>query len=117
MRYSSLLGDAMISTHILDLNLGLPAAGVSVELETGSGDKWRSLKSEKTNADGRIQFDVKPEAGHYRLTFKIEEYFKKQKQEPFFTVAPVTFHITDVKRKYHIPLLLSSFGYSTYRGS
>jgi 5-hydroxyisourate hydrolase len=107
----------MISTHILDLGLGAPAAGVSVELEKQTADSWKQVSESITNSDGRIQFQCPVEAGTYRLTFKIEDYFKKQKQTPFFTSAPVVFAITDLSRKYHIPLLLNSFGYSTYRGS
>ncbi len=107
----------MISTHILDLNLGQPASGVMVELEKKAGDDWQTVKESATNADGRIQFDIAAATGEYRLTFKIEDYFLKMKLAPFFTVAPVTFKISDTKRKYHIPLLLNSFGYSTYRGS
>lgn len=107
----------MISTHILDLNLGLPAIGVQVELEKKAGAQWETLHETVTNADGRIQFDVAAAAGTYRLIFKIDDYFKKQKMTPFFIVAPVTFQISDTKRKYHIPLLLNNFGYSTYRGS
>ena len=107
----------MISTHILDLNLGLPATGVTVELEIASGKEWRPLGNGSTNSDGRIQFDVPVKPGVYRLSFQIEDYFKKQKLVPFFVAAPVTFQITDPNRKYHVPLLLSSYGYSTYRGT
>jgi 5-hydroxyisourate hydrolase len=111
----------MISTHILDLTSGRPAAGVVVELakknDEKSGADWHRLAETITNADGRIQFDIESAAGVYCLTFKIEDYLRKQNLEPFFTVAPVTFQISDTKRKYHIPLLLSLYGYSTYRGS
>jgi 5-hydroxyisourate hydrolase len=107
----------MISTHVLDLGLGKPGAGVAVSLERQDGSAWRSVKEAVTDADGRIQFNTASESGTYRLTFNIEDYFKKNGQTSFFTVAPVTFHIRETNRKYHIPLLLNSFGYSTYRGT
>ncbi len=113
----NVLCELMISTHILDLNSGLPAKDVAVQLEKQSGDTWKLIADERTNGDGRIAFNCSAEAGIYRLTFQLEEYLQKNKLAPFFVVAPVTFNISDTKRKYHIPLLLSPFGYSTYRGS
>jgi 5-hydroxyisourate hydrolase len=107
----------MISTHILDTSRGCPAQEVEVELAIYSDNQWKILFTEKTNLDGRISFSSNAEKGLYRLRFKIEDYFLKQKIEPFFIVAPVVFNITDVNRKYHIPLLLNPYGYSTYRGS
>lgn len=107
----------MISTHILDTSLGNPAANVPVILEKKSGGAWQTLATEKTNNDGRIVFSTSAEAGVYRLTFQVEEYFQKNNLKPFFLDAPVTFQITDTNRKYHVPLLLNPFGYSTYRGS
>ena len=107
----------MISTHILDLNLGTPALGVSVQLEKKSGETWNQIAFDITNADGRILFQSANEPGIYRLNFQIEDYFKKFNVVPFFVVAPVVFQISDTTRKYHVPLLLSSYGYSAYRGS
>lgn len=107
----------MISTHILDINLGTPAKDVNVTLEKLSGATWSAVKHDQTNADGRINFECPFEEGQYRLTFEIENYFKKQNLTPFFLAVPVAFSITDTKRKYHVPLLLSPYGYSTYRGS
>lgn len=107
----------MISTHILDINLGTPAKDVLVSLEKQTGQSWSTVKQDKTNSDGRINFDCPYELGQYRLTFQIEDYFKKQNLTPFFLSVPVAFNITDTQRKYHVPLLLSPFGYSTYRGS
>lgn len=107
----------MISTHILDINLGSPAAEVKVVLEKQMGNSWDVIGDEKTNADGRITYDCSAEAGTYRLNFYIEEYLKRCGLEPFFVAAPVTFKITETNRKYHVPLLLSPYGYSTYRGS
>ena len=107
----------MISTHILDTSLGNPAAGVSVKLEKQSGTAWQNLGSGVTNPDGRLVFDCEKAAGTYRLVFEIEDYLKKQGGDFFFLQAPVIFRIENVNRKYHVPLLLNPFGYSTYRGS
>ncbi len=107
----------MISTHILDTSLGLPAAHVLVRLEKMQGASWQKISEEKTNTDGRISFDCEKISGTYRLTFEIEDYFKNSKKEFFFLQAPVIFKIEDTTRKYHVPLLLNPFGYSTYRGS
>lgn len=107
----------MISTHILDTSLGNPAAGVPVRLEKYDGKDWDVISEEKTNQDGRIVFNCPSEAGTYKLVFLTEAYFKKNKIKPFFLRAPVVFEISDTKRKYHIPLLLNPYGYSTYRGS
>ncbi|MGZ3692593.1 MAG: hydroxyisourate hydrolase [Pseudobdellovibrio sp.] len=107
----------MISTHILDTTLGKTAQDVDVELSKHDGKTWVSVDSNKTNSDGRIVFNCPPDKGVYRLKFKIEDYFKRNNLTPFFLVAPVVFEITDTSRKYHIPLLLNPFGYSTYRGS
>lgn len=107
----------MISTHILDTSLGHPAAGVSVALEKQQGTGWSAVASERTNSDGRIAFACPPEAGTYRLQFQLEDYFQKQKTQAFFPSATVLFRITDTSRRYHVPLLLNPYGYSTYRGS
>jgi 5-hydroxyisourate hydrolase len=107
----------MISTHILDTTLGKPAVGVSVTLEKKSASGWSQLATDKTNADGRIVFNAAAEAGTYKLSFKIENYFQSLKQDHFFENAEVCFKISDTTRKYHVPLLLNPFGYSTYRGS
>lgn len=103
----------MISTHILDLSTGQPARGVAVTLEKDG----RELQREATNADGRVAFDCPREPGVYRLTFAIADYQRAQGAAPFFLDVPITFHVTDTGRKYHVPLLLSPFGFSTYRGS
>lgn len=107
----------MISTHILDTSLGHPAEGVTVTLEKKIGENWTLVGTDQTGKDGRIAFQCPAEAGHYRLLFQIETYFQRNKITSFFTEAPVVFHATDIGRKYHIPLLLNPYGYSTYRGS
>ena len=107
----------MISTHILDTGSGLPAGQVKVLLEKRDSSGWTKLEEALTNADGRISFQAPPVAGAYRLTFEIEDYFKRLGRESFFLATPVSFEIKDTNRKYHVPLLLNSYGYSTYRGS
>lgn len=107
----------MISTHILDTSVGSPAAAVMVDLQKDEGGKWESLAVEKTNADGRIVFNAAVKPGSYRLVFHIQKYFEGQGKEAFFLDATVAFKIADIARKYHVPLLLNPFGYSTYRGS
>ena len=107
----------MISTHILDTSRGVTANEVQVELAKYENGGWQLLASEKTNSDGRIVFNCAVVAGVYRLKFAIEDYFLKNNVNSFFIVAPVVFKIDDTNRKYHIPLLLNPFGYSTYRGS
>ncbi len=105
----------MISTHILDTTKGAPAADVTVVLEQQQGSSWKEIGTDKTNTDGRIVFNCPKEKGIYRLTFKIEEYYKTE--EHFFMNTPIIFNIQNIDRKYHVPMLLNPYGYSTYRGS
>jgi 5-hydroxyisourate hydrolase len=107
----------MISTHILDTSKGFPADSVSVVLFKQDGSTWKEVAKGMTNADGRFAFDCEKTPGVYQIMFHIEEYFKKESRESFFMNTPVIFKITDTQRKYHVPLLLNPFGYSTYRGS
>ncbi|MBS1957925.1 MAG: hydroxyisourate hydrolase [Bdellovibrionales bacterium] len=107
----------MISTHVLDTSSGTPGVGVAVKLQIKSGSSWTSVATGVTNSDGRFVFDCEKTAGTYQLTFEIEDYLKKHSQEYFFLAAPVIFKISDTARKYHVPLLLNPFGYSTYRGT
>lgn len=107
----------MISTHILDTSRGLPAAGVTVKLQRREGETWQTIGAGATNDDGRLVFDCERVAGAYQLIFEIEEYLKKGERDYFFLYAPVVFKIENTQRKYHVPLLLNPFGYSTYRGS
>jgi 5-hydroxyisourate hydrolase len=105
----------VISTHILDTTKGQPAAGVTVVLEKKNKDHWMLIGSEETNPDGRIVFTCPHESGDFRLTFKIENYFKGQ--DSFFLDQQIAFHVKDTSRKYHVPLIVNPFGLSTYRGS
>jgi 5-hydroxyisourate hydrolase len=105
----------MISTHILDTTKGMPAAGVEVVLEKLDGSGWKKIGTDRTNADGRIVYDCPKALGVYRLTFKVEDYYKDE--EHFFMNTPIVFNIKSTERKYHVPMLLNPYGYSTYRGS
>lgn len=110
-----------ITTHVLDTALGKPAEGILVRLEKqGGGDSWEELVQGRTNADGRIA-DLLPPGrlarGLYRMTFETASYFRTQGVNGFYPQVQVVFEIREPESHYHIPLLLSPFGYSTYRGS
>ena len=107
----------MITTHVLDTTRGCPGAGIPVTLEVQiSGQEWKQLGSDKTDADGRVRKLLAPGAqlkkGVYRLTFNLESY-----QQGFYPLITVVFRVDDPSEHYHVPLLLSKFGYTTYRGS
>ena len=105
----------MISTHILDITKGQAAHNVEVLLEKRESDNWIEVDRQNTNADGRIVFNDHKDPGVYRLTFMIEDYFKNE--EHFFMNSPVVFQIKNTERKYHVPMLLNPYGFSTYRGT
>lgn len=108
----------MITTHVLDTARGCPARGVPIALAVLAGDTWQPLASGVTDDDGRLRTLTPPgpvEPGRYRLTFDTASYFAGA--PAFFPVAEIQFVITDGAAHYHVPLLLSPFGYSTYRGS
>ena len=111
-----------ITTHVLDTSTGRPARGVPVRLELHTDGKgWVKLAERTTDGDGRVKDlladGAKLDAGTYRLTFVTGAYFAAQKVATFFPEASVVFEIRDPAQHYHVPLLLSPFGYSTYRGS
>lgn len=113
-------GKNLLSVHILNQQTGKPTAGVEVVLEQKKADGWEKLNSGTTDQDGRIKAlwpEKAPAAGDYRVIFKTGDYFKSQQQDTFFPEIPVEFHISKTDEHYHVPLLLSQFGYSTYRGS
>ena len=104
-----------ISTHVLDTSIGRPAAGVRVTLEQGAD----IVRSGVTDSDGRAPEirDGQPlDAGVYRLRFLVAEYFSAKGHESFYSEITVNFRI-GADEHYHVPLLVSPFGYSTYRGS
>jgi len=109
-----------ISTHILDLSTGMPAASVSVRLEVAQGDGFSLLSELRTSDDGRVGdllSGAALRAATYRLTFMIGPYFVARGLPAFYPQAQVLFVVSDPARHHHIPLLLSPYGYSTYRGS
>lgn len=109
-----------ISTHILDTGLGKPAPGVAVTLERRDLDAWLPCGAGTTDADGRCRglIDARHvHAGRYRLNFATAEYFAGDGRHTFFPEVTVTFEVDRDGGSYHVPLLLSGFGYSTYRGS
>lgn len=104
-----------VSTHVLDAVLGRPAGGIRASLERRQGSSWTLAATAQTDADGRIAaLDGATQAGVYRLTFDVEGYAGA---EAFYPQIAVTFRITDPQQHHHVPLLLSPFAYSTYRGS
>lgn len=108
-----------ITTHVLDTVQGLPAPGVAVQLFALREGEWELVAEAVTDADGRAK-QLGPEAvpaGTYRLRFDTGAYFDAQGATTFFPEALLTFVVDDEKRHYHVPLLLSPFAYSTYRGS
>ncbi|HVS83730.1 MAG TPA: hydroxyisourate hydrolase [Pyrinomonadaceae bacterium] len=111
-----------ISTHILDTSRGRPAAGVDVTLEVlNAGEGWSHLAQAQTDGDGRVQAFVLSEpqlqAGTYRLVFAIAAYFDALNERTFYPEVTVVFRLEGGSEHYHVPLLISPFGYSTYRGS
>ena len=111
-----------ITTHVLDTARGCPAQGVPVVLEFQTSDGvWKELARGETDSDGRVK-DLLPdgaglESGFYRLTFETQVYFKSSGVRGFFPFVAITFDIGEPEPHYHVPLLLSPYGYSTYRGS
>ena len=111
-----------ISTHVLDTALGKPAAGVPVTLEQlGSAGAATKIGSGTTDLDGRLR-NLLPtgrslEPGDYRLRFDTGAYLARAGHTVFYPAVSVDFRVTESGSHYHVPLLLSPFGYSTYRGS
>lgn len=111
-----------ITTHILDISTGKPAADVMILLEgKDSNVGWQKIGDGLTNADGRhsglVPANVQITPGHYRLIFETGVYFAGRGIECFYPQVTVAFTVRDISQHYHVPLLLSPFGYSTYRGS
>ncbi|HZD38189.1 MAG TPA: hydroxyisourate hydrolase [Actinomycetes bacterium] len=111
-----------VTTHVLDLRAGCPAAGVWVVLETRDGDGgWWRVGGGATGADGRLSGLLPPdrhlEPGAHRLVFDTGAWFAEQGVDAFYPEVSVVFEVTDPTQHFHVPLLLSPFGYSTYRGS
>jgi len=111
-----------ITTHILDIAAGKPAQGVTATLERESSpDQWEHLGTSQTNADGRIEdflaATAKIESGVYRIKFVTQEYLNEKHGRGFYPLVSITFNVENPAEHYHVPLLLSPHGFSTYRGS
>jgi len=108
-----------ITTHVLDTSRGRPAAGVPVVLERAVDSGWQPVGRGTTDADGRVGdlLSGRPEDGRYRLTFDTGAYSRFYPEVTVTFEVSVTFVVGHDEEHYHVPLLLSPFGYSTYRGS
>lgn len=111
-----------ITTHVLDMTAGTPAAGIAVVLERKTHTSgWEAIGEGSTGMDGRLNDLLSTREafwpGHYRLIFEIGPYFLLNGIECFFPHVTISFVVKDPQQHYHVPLLLSPFGYSTYRGS
>jgi 5-hydroxyisourate hydrolase len=109
-----------ITTHVLDVSRGLPVRGIAVVLERVGPPQSPMLARATTDADGRVTaFTPTPQLqpGTYRLTFEVGPYFAAASIEAFYPRVVVEFEVRDAAQHHHVPLLLSPYGYSTYRGS
>jgi len=110
-----------ITTHVLDTARGCPAEGVGVTLEILEGDAYRRVGHGATDADGRLRSllppDQPPRAGRYRIIFAVDAYHRGLGVQGFYPEVSITFELRDASLHYHVPLLISPYGYSTYRGS
>jgi 5-hydroxyisourate hydrolase len=109
-----------ITTHVLDTATGMPAEGVAIDLYRIENGEWVRIATGTTNSDGRVP-DLVPQGREitmaiYRMHFDTAAYFKKKEVEGFYPYVDVVFELS-AEGHYHVPLLLSPFGYSTYRGS
>jgi 5-hydroxyisourate hydrolase len=110
----------MITTHVLDLASGKPGRGIAIELERAEHGVWHLIGGGVTDDDGRLRTltPTGPVAeGTYRIRFQVGAYFAARQQDAFFPLVEIQFHVGDGTQHYHVPLLLSPFGFSTYRGS
>ena len=111
---------SQVTTHILDIALGKPAAGITVVLYMGENDAWTEIARGSTNSDGRVSDLLKNNItlthSIHKLRFETKDYFDKHHVRTFYPFVEIIFDIT-ANEHYHVPLLLSPFGYSTYRGS
>jgi 5-hydroxyisourate hydrolase len=114
-----------LTTHVLDLASGIPAAGMLIELHDPAASPADPLAAGRTSHDGRLPKPLLDEttlrAGRYILTFHVADYFRSQGRQladpPFLEEVRVQFGIADPAQNYHVPLLISPWSYSTYRGS
>jgi 5-hydroxyisourate hydrolase len=111
---------APITTHILDTQTGKPAAEVAVVLSQQVDSGWQVITRGETNADGRVeqwQDSFSLADGIYKLEFAVADYFSAQHIASFYPEVTLTFNVDGAQPHYHVPLLLSAYGFTTYRGS
>lgn len=109
-----------LSTHILDTSLGRPAANVALFLSKKTGGEWNEIGRGATDTDGRCRTllgDAPLEQTTYKLRFEIAPYFAAQNFTPLYPYVEIVFAVSEPAQHYHIPLLLTANGYTTYRGS
>jgi len=108
-----------LTTHVLDTARGIPASGVPLLLEIAEGEAWREIGRGVTNDDGRCAglVDGPLQVAVYRMTFQTDPYWEQHDTTGFYPYAQIVFRVSDPSSHHHVPLLLSPFGYSTYRGS
>jgi 5-hydroxyisourate hydrolase len=118
------MASGYLTTHVLDTARGCPAAGLSISLFRIDGTERQHIRTLVTNADGRTDVPILPQGecavGEYELMFAAGDYLRatgKPADNLFLDIVPVRFGLTDPDQHYHVPLLLSPYGYSTYRGS
>jgi 5-hydroxyisourate hydrolase len=108
-----------VTTHVLDAVFGRPAAGIDAVLHRDGPDGWTEIATGRTDDDGRIASfgptDLEP--GVYRVSFAVAPYFASVGQQAFYPEVVIAFNLTDPDAHYHVPLLLSPYAFSTYRGS
>jgi 2-oxo-4-hydroxy-4-carboxy-5-ureidoimidazoline decarboxylase len=126
LRLETLMGASTLTTHVLDTAHGCPAAGLRIDLSAIDPDgRARLLKTMVTNSDGRtdgpLLAEGELEVGHYEIAFHVGAYFRRRgtrtDEPPFLEVVPVRFAVADRGRHYHVPLLVTPWSYTTYRGS
>ena len=118
-------GEGRLTTHVLDTASGQPASGMQIELFRLESGEWVSILTVVTNYDGRVDgallLGMEMRAGTYRLVFHAGDYFRENgidlPDPAFLDVIPIRFGIADAESHYHVPLLVSPYSYSTYRGS
>ncbi len=110
-----------LTTHVLDTASGSPAAGLFISLEKSVDGQFEPISESRTNSDGRLDTNLISEqewgAGVYRIRFETGAYFAAQKSVCFYPHVEVVFEVQNPEEHHHVPLLLSPYGYSTYRGS
>lgn len=110
-----------VSTHILDTAIGRPASGITVTLQREDNGAWKDINSTATDQDGRCKYLLPEsralEGGIYRVRFDTAPYFAARQIASLYPVIEITFEVVNSQEHYHIPLLLTANGYTTYRGS